>query len=188
MNEIKKENITPFLEGEKVNLCPLNTEHISLYTKWSNDPDIRRYSRNVIPWSIDEVKKWSESEGESVKKKIIFEIWHRKDKKPIGSAGFSFINWFNRNANIFVSIGELDYWEQNIAPEVIKLLINYGFEELNFHKIYTSIFSPDKRSLRVAEKIGFKHEGTLKKQIYIDGEFVDELRFAIFQNEWIKYD
>jgi RimJ/RimL family protein N-acetyltransferase len=87
-----------------------------------------------------------------------------------------------------VSIGELDYWGQNIAPEVSKLLINYGFEELNFHKIYTSIFSPDKRSLRVAEKIGFKHEGTLKEQIYIDGEFVNELRFAIFQNEGIKYD
>jgi RimJ/RimL family protein N-acetyltransferase len=188
VNDKKNEIITPFLEGEKINLCPLNTEHINLYTKWSNDPDIRRYARNIIPWSIDEVKKWSEPEGESIKKEIVFEIWHRKDNKPIGSAGFSLINWFNRNANIFVSIGESDYWGQNIAPEVSKLLINYGFEELNFHKIYTSIFSPNKRSLRVAEKLGFEHEGTLKEQIYIDGEFFDEYRFAIFKNEWIKHD
>ncbi|MFX0022251.1 MAG: GNAT family N-acetyltransferase [Candidatus Hermodarchaeota archaeon] len=188
MNDKKKEVTTPFLEGEIVNLCPLNMENVNLYTKWFNDPDIRRYSRNIIPWSIDEIKKWSEPEGERVKKEIVFEIWHRKDNKAIGTAGFSIINWFNRNANLFVAIGESNYWGQKIAPEVSKILINYGFEELNFHKIYTSIYSPNKQSLRVAEKIGFKHEGTLKEQIYIDGVFVDELKFAIFKNQWLNYD
>lgn len=186
MNDKKKDFATPFLEGILINLCSLNIEHANLYTKWSNDPDIRRYSRNIIPWSIDEVKKWSEPKEERVKKEIIFEIWHRKDNKPIGRAGFSDINWFNRNANLFAEIGESDYWGQDIGPEASRLLIDYGFEELNFYKIYSRIFSPNKQSLRAAEKIGFKHEGTLKEHIYIDGEFVDESRFAIFKKNWLN--
>ncbi len=70
MNEKKKSKNPTFLEGDLISLCPLNMDHANLYTKWSNDPDIRRYSRNIIPWSIDEVKKWSEPKEERVKKEI----------------------------------------------------------------------------------------------------------------------
>jgi len=186
MTEKNKDFAAPFIEGKIINLCPLNLEHVNLYTKWINDPDVRRYSRNIIPHGIDEVKKWFEPEKEGVKKDIIFEIWHRKDNKTIGTAGFSDINWFNRNTNLFAIIGESDYWGQDIGPEVGRLLVDYGFEELNFHKIYAKIYSPNKRSLRTAEKIGFKYEGTLKEQIYVDGEFVDDLRFAIFKRNWLN--
>ncbi|MFX1379482.1 MAG: GNAT family N-acetyltransferase [Promethearchaeota archaeon] len=186
MNDKKKNFITPFLEGKIINLCPLNMEHVNLYTKWSNDPDIRRYSRNIIPWTIDEIKKWSELEEDRVKKEIAFEIWHRKDNKPIGTAGFSDINWPDRNANLFVGIGEIDYWGQNIAAEVSRLLLDYGFEELNLNKVYSRIFSPNKQSLRAAEKIGFKYEATLKEHAYIEGKFVNELRFALFKKEWLN--
>lgn len=186
MNDNQKSKVVPFLEGKNINLCPTNLEHINLYTKWGNDPDVRRYSRNVIPWRLEEVKKWNESQERSVKKEIAFEIWHKKDNKPIGTAGFSNINWFNRNANIFATIGEPDYWGQDFGTEVSKLLVDYGFEELNFHKIYAGIYSPNKRSLRAAEKIGLKYEATLKEQIYIDGEYVDEVKFAIFKEDWLK--
>ncbi|MFW9971181.1 MAG: GNAT family N-acetyltransferase [Candidatus Odinarchaeota archaeon] len=186
MNEGKNERFIPFLEGKLIALCPLNMEHANLYTKWSNDPDVRRYSRHIIPWSLDEEKKWIEPREERVKKEIIFEILHRQDNKPIGTAGFSDINWYNRNANIFAEIGETNYWGKGIGPETIRLLINYGFEELNFHKIYSRIHSPNKQSLRVAEKTGFVFEGELKEHFYIDGEFVDEQQFAIFKKTWLE--
>ncbi|MFX1309674.1 MAG: GNAT family N-acetyltransferase [Promethearchaeota archaeon] len=186
MTEKSKERATPFLEGKIINLCPLNLEHADLYTKWINDPDVRKYSRNTIPWSIDEVKKWSEPEKERVKKEVVFEIWHRKDEKPIGTAGLGEINWLNRKANLFTVIGEPDYWGQDIGQEVGKLLVDYGFEELNFHKIYAGIYTPNKRSLRTAEKIGFQYEATLKEEIYVDGEYVDIVKFAIFKRDWLN--
>jgi RimJ/RimL family protein N-acetyltransferase len=186
LKDNQKIKVVPFLEGKNINLCPTNLEHVNLYTKWGNDPDVRRYSRNIIPWSFEEVKNWHEPQERRVKKDISFEIWHKKDNKPIGTAGFSRINWFNRNANIFAVIGEPDYWGQEIGAEVSKMLVKYGFEELNFHKIYAGIYSPNKRSLRTAEKIGLKYEATLKEQIYVDGEYVDEVKFAVFKEEWLN--
>ncbi len=186
MKENKIINSVPFLEGNIIDLCSINLEHVNLYTKWSNDPNVRIYSRNVIPWNLEEVKNWLEKQKEGIKTNVMFEIWHKKDDKPIGTAGLSDIKWFNRNANLYVDIGEPEYWGQNIAPEVSKLLIDYGFEELNLHKIYVGIYSPNKRSLRAAEKIGFKYEATLREQIYIEGEYVDELQFAIFKKDWLS--
>jgi len=186
MKENKKIYSVPFLEGNIVDLCSINLEHVNLYTKWSNDPDVRRYSRNMIPWNLEEVKKWLEQQKEGIKTDVMFEIWHKEDDKPIGTAGLGDINWFNRNANLYVTLGEPEYWGQDIAPEVSKLLIDYGFEELNFHKIYVGIYSPNKRSLRTAEKIGFKYEATLREQIYVDGEYVDEIKFAIFKEDWLN--
>ncbi len=179
-----KEYITiSFIEGEKINLCPPNADHINLYTKWMNDPQIRKYMRYNMPQTVEEVKKLFEPKKEEVKKDIFFEILHRKNKKPIGFVGFIRIDWFTRNAHIFYLIGDTDYWGQKIATEAGKLVVNYGFSELNLHKITARTFFLNKAALRVAEKIGFKHEITLKKEAYIDGKYVDLLNYVIFKDE-----
>ena len=186
MTENKECESFPFIEGERIYLSPSNIDNINLYTKWMNDPQLRKYARYDMPQTVEEVKKMFEPSKEDAKREIFFEIWHRKDNKPIGYAGLIRINWFTRNAQIFYLIGYTDYWGQNIATEAAKLVVNYGFNELNLHKITARTFFPNKASLRVAEKIGFNHEITLKKEVYIDGEFLDAFHYSIFKDEWKK--
>jgi len=186
MSERKETKAIPFIEGDKIYLCPANVDRINLYTKWMNDPQIRKYMRYNIPQTVEEVKKLFDPKKEEVKRDIFFEIWHKKDNKPIGLVGFIRIDWFTRNAHIFYLIGEIDYWGQKIATEAGKLVVNYGFSELNLHKITALTFFPNKAALRVAEKIGFKHEITLKKEAYIDGEYVDLFNNVIFKDEWLN--
>lgn len=186
MSEVKEDKVFPFIEGENVSLCPLNMDHINLYTKWMNDPQIRKYERNKFPQTVEEVKKSFEPKKQDVKVELFFEIWHNNDKKPIGYIGFPHIQWFTRSAYIFYLVGDTNYWGQNIATEAGKLVVNYGFNELNLHKITARTFSPHVSSRRVAEKIGFTHEITLKKEVYIDGEHVDILEYAIFKEDWTK--
>jgi RimJ/RimL family protein N-acetyltransferase len=175
----------PFIEGDSVELCPIDLDNAKLYTKWDSDPQVRRYARNMIPHTIDEIKIRYEPEKVRAKSSINFEVWHKKDKKLIGLAGFNHINWYDRNTNIFAIIGEKDYWGKGIGTEIALLLIEYGFNELNMHKIKAGIFSPNASSLRVAEKAGFKYEATHKEEIYIDGAFVDQIKLSLFKNDWI---
>ena len=79
-----------------------------------------------------------------------------------------------------------DYWGKNIGTEAGILIVEYAYKELNLHKITVRTFAPNKASHRVAEKIGFKHEITLKKEVYIDGEHVDVLEYTIFKDDWMK--
>ncbi len=88
MSEVKEDKVFPFIEGENVSLCPLNMDHINLYTKWMNDPQIRKFERNKFPQTVEEVKKSFEPKSQDVKEELFFEIWHNNDKKPIGYIGF----------------------------------------------------------------------------------------------------
>ncbi|MBY8992633.1 MAG: GNAT family N-acetyltransferase [Candidatus Lokiarchaeota archaeon] len=187
MTEEEINDVFPFIKGERIDLIAGNSKWISLICQWHNDPQVRRYSRGVMPKTIEEIKKWFEPPPErSQRDHINFVIYHKIDKRPIGETGFGRIDWINRNANIYGTIGEPEYWGRGIIGGAAKLLINYGFTELNFHKIYAGIFNPNSRSLRAAEKLGFHKEGILKEQMYVDGEYVDEHKFALFKKDWIE--
>ena len=192
MAEEKKEKedkieVYPFIEGENIDLVAGNSKWANLICKWRNNPKVRRYSRNMWPQTLEEVKKWFEPlPDKQMRDFIIFTIYHKQSKRPIGRIGFSRINWVSRNANIFATIGEPEYWGKGIAVEACALVIKYGFTELNLHKIHAGIFSPNKRSLRAAEKLGFEKEAILKETIYIDGKYHDNHRFSLLKRDWQK--
>jgi len=186
---ISKEEIEvfPFIEGETIDLVAGNSKWADLYCKWDNDPNVRRHARNIWPHSIEDVKKWFEpSPDRHTREFVVFTIYHKRDKRPIGFVGLERINWVNRSANISAVIGEPDFWGKGIAVEACQLLIKYGFTELNLHKIYASVHSPNARSLRAAEKLGLQKEGVIKEAEYVDGQYYDEYQFALFKRDWIK--
>ena len=184
--ELKESEISPFIEGELIDLLPLNPENITLYAKWVNTPKVRIYARSVIPKTPEDIKKWLEPVEGRVKKNIELEIWHKKDKKPIGNCGIFDINYFDMKAFMGLTIGEYEYWGQNICTEATKLIVEYAFNELNLNKLYASIFSPNKGSFTCVEKSGFIREGTFKKDVFIDGQFLDTFVYSLLKEDWIK--
>ena len=175
----------PFIQGENLDLCALNSKHAELYAKWKNDPVVRRYARNVIPRTLDEQKKRFESKQEKYKDHISFEIWHKKDKKPIGRIGLGWIDWVNGWANAYIWIGEKDYWGKNIATEATELLIDYAFKELNLNKLHGGVAIENIGSWSVAEKLGFVLEGIEKEELYVDGKYLDNKTFCILKEDWL---
>jgi RimJ/RimL family protein N-acetyltransferase len=189
MTEKKKDkeedDVFPFIEGEIIDLVAGNSKWANLNCKWMNDPKVRQYSRNIWPRTLEDVKKWFEPLPDNqMREFIVFTVYHKHTKRPIGSIGFNRIDWVSRNANIFLIIGEPEYWGKGIAGEASRLMIKYGFTELNFHKIFAGVFTPNKRSLRAAEKLGFEKEGVLKEEMYVDRQYHDVHRFALFKRDW----
>ena len=186
MSTNKQIESVPFIKGENINLCPSNSDHLNLYAKWWNSPGIRKYARAVFPRSKEDLKKTLEPPESRMRERIFFEIWHKADNKPIGYAGLEDIRWFDRRASLFYVIGEKEYWGKGFATEASLLIVNYGFNELNLHKITAGAFSPNRASIRVLEKVGFQFELTKKKENYIDGKFVDSEEYSILIQEWNK--
>lgn len=188
MGEDTEEKVFKFLEGKRIDLVTGHTKWADLICKWTNDPKVRHYSRNPWPISLEEVKKRLEpsSKNSRFRENTIFIIYHKRDNKPIGTVGLEEINWLNRNANLFFIIGYPEYWGNNIATEAAELVIRYGFEELNLHKVYCGAFDPNKSSLRVIEKLGFKKERVTIHDQYVDGTYVDGQEFYLLKDDWMK--
>jgi RimJ/RimL family protein N-acetyltransferase len=187
-SEEKEEEVisVPFIKGKNVDLVPQSDSHLEIYAKWINDEDVRRYSRNAIPQIKEQVKKWIEPSENHPKETIYFEIYHKEQNIPIGNVGFNHVNWVQRKGDIGLTIGEKELWGKGIATEAVKLILKYGFEELNLRKIKAGIFEPNLGSVKAAEKAGLRQEGVLKNEIYVDGKHYSAFRYAIFKEDWFK--
>ena len=172
-----------FIKGTDILLTPLNLEHLDKYFCWQNDEDIRTYFGNSIPISKAAVKDLVTNTNNST---INFEIWHIKDKKPIGMAKISSINWIRRKCSIGGLIGEKSYWGQGLATELTQLLVDYIFGELNLNKVVALIYSPNIGSIKCAERLGFTLEARIKDAGYFKGEYCEDLYYSLHQEEWRK--
>jgi len=178
-----------FIKGENVELWAPTVENIELYAKWVNLPTGRMYSRVPTPQKISELKKLFEPKPEFlVQKEVYLEIYHKKDEKSIGIVGLLDIDWLNRKAKIFINIGESEYWGKGIAGEALKLLFDYAFEDLNLHKLYAGIYTPNLRSKRVFEKLGLAKEAILKEEVYVDGKYYDAEIYCLYKKKWLNKD
>ncbi|MFW9877961.1 MAG: GNAT family N-acetyltransferase, partial [Candidatus Thorarchaeota archaeon] len=158
MKEKEEKEVPIFIAGKLISFIPQNSEYINLYVKWMNNPKVRKYARWELPRTAEHFKRRFEPR-EGWQNFIAFEIWHNKDKKPIGQAGLAWIDWVNGWANAFLFIGEPEYWGKNIATEATELLIEYAFNELNLHKLHGGVCVENIGSWSVAEKLGFEFEG-----------------------------
>ena len=88
---------------------------------------------------------------------------------------------YKKTAEIGYWIGE-PYWNNGIATEAVKLLVNYGFDNLKLNRIFTGVFEDNKASQKVLEKCGFTHEGVFKNAIIKNGKVIHEYRYGIIKN------
>ena len=156
------------IQGEQIKLVVINIEHIKIYHKWENNPIIRKYQHVEIPITLEIMKKeWFPDVRD--KKKIIFEIWYKKDKIPIGLIDVHKISSIRRRAEIYICIGEPEYWGKGIGTEAVGLMLNHGFNTLNYRKIVARVNTCNIQSLKIFNKFGFIEKRQLRKErIYID--------------------
>lgn len=157
------------IQGEQIKLVVINIEHIDKYLKWENDPIIRKYQYKDIPITLEIMKKKYFSDVRD-EKKIIFEIWYKKEKIPIGLVDVHKIHC--KRAEIYICIGEPEYWGKGIGTEAVGLMLNHGFNTLNYRKIVARVNTCNIQSLKIFNKFGFieKKRQLRKKRIYIDGK------------------
>ena len=73
----------------------------------------------------------------------------------------------------------VDYWNRGFCTEAAKAALEYGFKELNFHKISAIHCDGNRSSGRVMEKIGMTREGTLRDEVMKDGKFITVILYGI---------
>jgi ribosomal-protein-alanine N-acetyltransferase len=72
-----------------------------------------------------------------------------------------------------------DYWGKGIMPGAVRLIVDYGFKNLDIARIQAGVLGNNPKSMRVLEKAGFVKEGILADAIFKQGVILDEHVYGI---------
>jgi RimJ/RimL family protein N-acetyltransferase len=175
---MKKEII---IKGENYTLRPLKEQDLDLKVKWINDPDVHAYLHYDIPINLKKTRIWF---GKAVKDSRRYDfVIETQEGLPIGLIGLIGINERDNTAEIYITIGEKDYWGKGIMLETENTLIKWAFEHLGLDKIWAQTRDSNIASIITMKKLGFKIEGTLRKEKKILGQRVDIIRVGLLKEE-----
>jgi RimJ/RimL family protein N-acetyltransferase len=175
------------LKGKSVLLRPFKRADISYFLKWFNDPEIVQYLDMYLPMTEMGEEKFIEELGTTrVNTDVLFviEAIEGASTKPIGNCGLHQINPKDRNAIFGIVIGEKDYWSKGYGVEAAQLIIDYGFQQLNLHRISSAAVAFNERSIKLHKKLGFWEEGRLRQAMFKSGQYHDRLEFGLLKEEW----
>ena len=95
------------------------------------------------------------------------------------------LKYVHRSAELQIRLGEAAERGQGYGTEVVRLLLDFAFKDLNLHRVYLHVFSTNTAVIRVYEKVGFVREGLLRKAAHINGAYVDVLVMGILREEYV---
>jgi RimJ/RimL family protein N-acetyltransferase len=180
----------PHIYGERIRFRAAEKEDIPTFVRWFNDPEVTENLAMFPPMSRFEEETWYENmmQRHTAEHILVIEIQDQNAQggyKPIGNCAFHDIDWRNRSAEVGITIGEKDFWDQGYGTEAMRLLLKHGFETINLHRIWLRVFDKNKRGIRSYQKAGFQLEGNFRQSHYQHGKYHDTLIMSILKDEWL---
>jgi len=68
--------------------------------------------------------------------------------------------------------------------EALLRLLDYGFAELDLHRVEADVDPRNLASVRCLDRLGFRKEGHLRERWIVDGEISDTSFYGLLHNDW----
>jgi RimJ/RimL family protein N-acetyltransferase len=114
----------------------------------------------------------------------LFLVFVNKSSRLIGTTGLHEIDTRMHTARIGTIIFNPRDRGHHYGTKAMEMTLDYGFYQLGLNKIYGQTFVHNKPVLQLHKHLGFVHEGILRQEYYLRGEYYDMVRESILHSEW----
>jgi len=167
------------LSGTDLILRPVELNDVNEdYVRWMNDTEVNRYMETRFrPQARKDIETYVSS---MIQKPNVyfFAILLKGDSRHIGNIKLEVTSPVHRRGEISLFIGEREHWGKGFASEAIRLVRDFGIEELALHKLTSGCYSNNLGSARAFEKAGFTREAVLKGEYLCEGQRVDRYCYS----------
>ena len=176
------------IETERLILRNIDLKDTDTFLGYRNDPFVAKYqswepilNRKQVSDFISELQ--IHKIGEPGKWNQI--VWIlKKNMVHIGDCALK-VQDDNRQAELGFTLSR-QYQGKGYAYEATGALINYAFEELSLHRIFSITDCKNISAIKLLKSLGMRQEGHFIENIFFKGAWGDEYLFAILQKDW-KY-
>ena len=173
------------LKGKIVGLRAVERNDLFQLLEWRNQPEYRKYFREYRELNLDNQNKWFDSKVLGDEHTRMFSIVLLETGELIGACGLCYIDWPNRCADFSIYIGKDNlYIDKNYAEDAAKVMMAYGFNELNLHRLWTEIYEIDDKKKIMFKELGFEHEATHISTHWTEGKWVNSLYYRYLDSDF----
>lgn len=171
------------LHGPRVDLTAIEEADFARLLPFFQDmPSLTYYVPTTArPLNADQLRSLIADWNDGLEN-FVFAI--RLQGKIVGLVNLDDLDWPNSHAEIGIAITDLTLRGRGLATEALGLLIDYGFRELGFHRIWARIIEDNVRSLHVFLSLGFQQEGVLRQHVRRRGRYRDMLLVSLLRQDW----
>jgi len=176
----------PIIRGEYVYLRAPEHADIALFVRWFNDAEVLHNLSMFAPMSEAAESAWFDRMLEAQgKTDYHFVICLLGDDRPIGATGLHAVDVTNGSAEFGIAIGEKSEWSKGYGTDALRAICDFGFGELRLERIGLQVYDGNDRARRSYEKVGFAHEGTMRRAHFARGEHHDVHVMGLLRDEWL---
>lgn len=180
---------TPIIETERLILRKLKlTDAQTVFDSWLSD---ERVSDNRVSAAHKSVFETNERIGEIVSEylKNNFCWWgieQKVDGVLIGEIDLYDFDEATGNCEVSYSIG-YEWWNKGYATEALRAVVEFGFRQMNVHKIAAAHNTDNPASGKVLSKVGMVQEGVIRHMIRnAKNQYKDCAVYGILQEDYYK--
>lgn len=176
----------PIMVGERVYLRPLEKEdaqQLALGFAVESETMMMRWRIPLSPIAWEEhVEALHKQQPPS---EIEIGVCLNENDQLIGSVELSHVNYVNRTAETGSWMLLAEHRGKGFGTEAKHLLLEYAFDRIQLHVLYSWVWEPNTRSAAALMKQGYKPAGRLRRQEIKNGIYNDGLMFDIKREEWM---
>ena len=149
-------------------------------------PETDEFNTLGIPYCIEETKhiieSWIVDNNLNEIMNYTFAIENIFDGEFIGLFGFKLWTKKHRRGEVWYKIHSKD-WGKGFATEVLTAIIDFGFDNLNLHRIQAGCAVDNIGSIRVLEKVGMIREGRGRQVLPLKSGWSDNFEYSVLDTD-----
>lgn len=110
-------------------------------------------------------------------------IAEQASDRLIGTCTLADLSTAHRRAALGYALGRAA-WGRGHATGALRALLAFAFDALGLHRLEADVDPRNAASIRVLERLGFRHEGHLRERWHLQGEVQDAVLYGLLAREW----
>lgn len=167
-------------------LRPMTQANAADLAERRSDPDTATYQGWSVPYSVERatelIAEMEELGAPTPGHWFQFACVRRADAVIVGDVALH-LDDDVRNAQIGYTLNKSSRG-QGFATEAAAGLISYAFDDWGVHRIAASCDPRNVASVRVLERLGFRHEGTLVESYWLGDTVSDDALYGLLRRDW----
>lgn len=163
----------------RVRLREIRESDLSFLNACRNKYGVSKYLNHFCPKSIDSERQWFDT----AKDEVHFTI-EADNGEAAGQVSLIHFSHKEKQAEFTIFVDD-PFWGKGYGKVATRLMLHYGFSELNLHKIFLHVYEGNESAKSIYESVGFVQEGKLRDFVFKGGRYLSAYYFGILSHEFL---